>query len=79
MVCHALVAWLSHSRGALPWLAPHAADPLEKQGNKNTEKYEQIGFSRIFDVFGPFWSIFDVLEARDLFKKIPGGDVLDFH
>ena len=28
------------------------------------------------NVFGPFWSIFDVVEARESFKKLPGGGTL---
>ena len=51
--------------------------------NPDTKKYGQkSGKNRIFpifDVFGPFWPVFDVLEARDPFKKLPGGDTLLFH
>ena len=58
------------------------ADDREFQ-RKYTKKYGQkSGNNRIFqifDVFGPFWPVFDVLEARDPFKKLPGGDTLLFH
>ena len=33
----------------------------------------------MFDDFGAFWPVFDVREARDPFKKLPGGDTLLFH
>ena len=33
-------------------------------------------FSAIFDVFCPFWPVFDVVEAREPFKKLPGGGTL---
>ncbi len=49
---------------------------MEKYGNKNPAK---TVFLRIFDVFGPFWPVFDVPDARDPFKKLPGGDTLQFH
>ena len=47
---------------------------------KNTARNPaKIGFLSIVDVFGPFWPVFGVLEARDPFKKLPGGDTLLFH
>ena len=63
----------------LPWLAPHAADPTGKIGRKIRPEIRQNPIFPIFEDFGPFWPIFDVLEARDLFKKLPGGDTLRFH
>ena len=47
------------------------------------KKYGQesgkIRLLRVFNVSGLFWSVFGVLEARDPFKKLPGGDTLQFH
>ena len=52
-------------------------------GKNMAEKYYQksgrIRFLLVFDVFGSFWFVFGVLEARDPFQKLLGGDTLQFH